>query len=160
MNQDTSNITKKPFYKTKWFWIIAGVVLLVIIVDTGDKNKPSTQTSEQSAVKQVNTTPSPATQQSNTVNKEKAQQELGDLMATSKKAGLVESYEFSEKASVVFVGKVWYTQTVSFKKDFLAKIAMLKKDITGFQHFEVRDAYSNEKVAEVTSFSGSLEVYK
>lgn len=92
--------------------------------------------------------------------KEKAQKELDEFMSLSKKATIVTSYEFSDEASVVYVGKVWYTQTVQFKKDFIAKVATLKKAITGYKHFEVRDAYSNEKVAEVTSFSGSLEVYK
>lgn len=92
--------------------------------------------------------------------KEKAQKELDDVIALSKKAGLVKSYEFSDKANVVYVNKMWYTQDVSFKKDFLAKIASLKTAITGYHRFEVRDAYSNEKVAEVTAFSGSLEVYK
>jgi hypothetical protein len=42
----------------------------------------------------------------------------------------------------------------------LAKVATLKKAITGYNHFEVRDAYSDEKVAEVTAFTNSLEVYK
>ena len=68
--------------------------------------------------------------------------------------------DFSDSATVVYVGPVWYTQTVAFKKDFLAKTAMLKKAVTGYGHFEVRDAHSNEKVAEVTAFSQSLEVYK
>lgn len=81
-------------------------------------------------------------------------------MALGKKSGLVTSYEFSESANVVYVGPLWYTQQVPFKKDFIAKIAMLKTNITGYRHFEVRDSYSNEKVAEVTAFSGSLEVYK
>ena len=70
------------------------------------------------------------------------------------------SYEFSEKANVVYVGKIWYTQPVTFKKDFMGKVAALKKTITGYHRFEVLDAYSNEKVAEVTAFSGSLEIYK
>ncbi len=94
------------------------------------------------------------------LSKQSAQKELDELMALCKKANLVVSYEFSDMATVVYAGTTWYTQTVSFKKDFLAKIAILKKAITGYQHFEVRDAYSNEKVAEVTSFTGSLEVYK
>ena len=92
--------------------------------------------------------------------KEQAQKELDEVMELSKTAGLVTSYEFSEKANVIYVGKVWYTQTVAFKKDFMAKVSTLKKTITGYHRFEVLDAYSNEKVAEVTAFSGSLEVYK
>ncbi|MFA5934551.1 MAG: hypothetical protein WC827_01535 [Candidatus Paceibacterota bacterium] len=92
--------------------------------------------------------------------KQKAQKELDSVFSLAKQAGLVTSYEFSNKANVIYVGKIWYTQTVAFKKDFLAKIATLKEKITGYHHFQVLDAYSNEKVAEVTAFSGSLEVYK
>ena len=89
-----------------------------------------------------------------------AKAELDRLMSLSKKGGLVTTYEFSDSASVVYADNNWYTQTVQFKKDFLAKIGTLKKAVTGYRHFEVRDAYSDEKVAEITSFSGSLEVYK
>ena len=81
-------------------------------------------------------------------------------MNIAKTAGLVSSYEFSDRATVVYADMIWYTQTVSFKKDFIAKVALLKEKITGYRHFEVRDAYSNEKLAEVTAFLGSLEVYK
>lgn len=89
-----------------------------------------------------------------------AQKELDDFIDLTKRAGLVDSYEFSKTASVVYIGPVWYSQKVTFKKDFVAKIAMLKKEITGYSHFEVRDAQSNEKVAEVTAFSSSIEIYK
>lgn len=92
--------------------------------------------------------------------KEVAQKELDELIKLMKEEGLVQSYEFSESQNVVYVGKVWYTQNVQFKKDFLAKLSTLKETITGYHRFEVRDALSNEKVAEVTAFSGSLEVYK
>lgn len=98
--------------------------------------------------------------QTSQTSKAAAQKELDELMALSKKAGLITSYEFSNVATVVYADSVWYTQTVQFKKDFLAKIGMLKKQITGYMHFEVRDAYSNEKLAEVTAFSSSLQVYK
>jgi hypothetical protein len=101
-----------------------------------------------------------AAQQAAAVAAEAAQKELDELIDLSKTAGLVSSYEFSERASVVYVTDVWYTQTVQFKKDFLAKVGGLKQTITGYKHFEVRHANSNEKVAELTSFTGSLEVYK
>jgi hypothetical protein len=39
-------------------------------------------------------------------------------------------------------------------------VGVLKKAVTGYSHFEVRDGYSNEKVAELTSFSQSIEIYK
>lgn len=118
-------------------------------------DKPETQPTENVAMNTENATNKPTD-----AEKEKAQKELDDVMSLSKRAYLVTTYEFSDTATVVYADKVWYTQTVQFKKDFLAKIATLKKIITGYQHFEVRDAYSNEKVAEVTAFSGSLEVYK
>ncbi len=115
---------------------------------------------------QRNTTPevaaptTPPTPTSTAVDKAAAEKELKEVMDLGIKANLVESYEFSDKATVVYVSSVWYTQTVAFKKDFLAKVATLKKAVTGYGHFEVRDAHSNEKVAEVTAFSQSLEVYK
>jgi hypothetical protein len=93
-------------------------------------------------------------------DKDKAKKELDDLMALGKKSGLVTSYEFSDTATVVYVSKYWYTQTVVFKKDFLAKVSYLKEKMTGYRHFKVIDAYSNEKVAEVTAFTGAFEVYK
>ncbi|MFA6105347.1 MAG: hypothetical protein WC725_01960 [Patescibacteria group bacterium] len=92
--------------------------------------------------------------------KEEAQKELDELINLGKQAGLFDSYEFSKTASVVYVGPAWYSQKVTFKKDILAKLAMLKEEITGFKHLEIRDVQSNEKVAEVTAFGGSLEVYK
>lgn len=99
-------------------------------------------------------------QKSETRPKEQAQKELDEVMKLAKQAGLIQSYEFSDKANIVYADAVWYTQKVQFKKDFLAKVAALKEEITGYHRFEVRDAYSNEKIAEVTAFSGSLEVYK
>jgi hypothetical protein len=106
-----------------------------------------------------------ATQQpaQNTISpeaKQNAQKELDELIDLSKQANLVSSYEFSSTANVVYIDYAWYTQDVTFKKDFMAKIATLKKTITGYQHFELRDRRSDEKVAEVTAFGGGLEVYK
>lgn len=93
-------------------------------------------------------------------SKQEAQKELDEIMTLGEQSGLVKSYEFSNKATVVYIGYVWYTQDVAFKKDFLAKIAILKGTLTGYKHFEVRDSISNEKVAEVTALTQSLEVYK
>lgn len=92
--------------------------------------------------------------------KQNAQKELDELITLSKRAGLVSSYEFSSTANVLYVSDAWYTQDVAFKKDFMAKIATLKKTITGYQRFELRDRRTDEKVAEVTGFSGTLEIYK
>ena len=83
-----------------------------------------------------------------------------DLMETGQKALLVSSYEFSETERVIYVSDLWDSMTVAFKKDFLAKVAMLQEAISGHHYYEVRNEHSNEKVGEVTAFSGSLEVYK
>lgn len=83
-----------------------------------------------------------------------------DLMNTGEKAGLVSSYEFSDSERVIYVTDVWNSMTVALKKDFLAKVAMLQEAISGRHFFEARNEHSNEKVGEVTAFSGSLEVYK
>lgn len=91
---------------------------------------------------------------------DKAEKELTDFMHLAIKGGLVSSYEFSDTANEVFVGSPWYNMTVQDKKDFMAYIAMRKKIVRGYAFFTVKDAYSNEKVGEVTSFSNSLEVYR
>lgn len=49
---------------------------------------------------------------------------------------------------------------VQQKKDFLTSLSSMKKVATGYHRMEVRDTYSNEKVAEVTAFSGSVEILK
>jgi hypothetical protein len=122
------------------------IALLIIIGLSSDNDAPESSNTQ--------------SDQATAITREAAQKELDELIVISKEAGLVRSYEFSETKAVVYADTAWYGQTVTFKKDFLAKIALLKEQITGFRHFEMRDAYSNEKVAEVTAFSGSLEVYK
>jgi len=89
-----------------------------------------------------------------------AANQFKELMDLSEKANLVSSYTFSETERVIYVTDVWYSMTASFKKDLLAKVAMLQEAISGKRFFEVHDDHSNEKVGEVTAFSGSLEVYK
>jgi hypothetical protein len=155
--------TKPPFWKRKWVLytagILFGVIVLTSLADSNQSSQPvATQLAAETQPTVASTQPAPVPQ-TNT-SKADAQKELDDLMGLSKKAGLITSYEFSDTATVVYADKVWFTQTAAFKKDFLAKVATLKKTLTGYKHFEVRDAYSDEKVAEVTSFSGSLEVYK
>lgn len=90
--------------------------------------------------------------------KDKAGKDLVDLLKTMADAGLI--YKVSDDGGTIYVNRAWYDQPVDFKKDALAKISQLKKVALGRQYFEVRDATSNEKVAEVTSFSGSIEVYR
>ncbi len=132
-------------------YIILLIILLVFLFSTCSSSEDTSKKTDGSAT--------PNTEVS-TEQKQKAKAELEEVIQMSAKANLVKSYEFSEKANVIYVTKLWYTQTVEFKKDFMAKIAMLKNTITGYSHFEVRDAFSDDKVAEVTAFSGSLEVYK
>ncbi|OGN01384.1 MAG: hypothetical protein A3B91_03670 [Candidatus Yanofskybacteria bacterium RIFCSPHIGHO2_02_FULL_41_29] len=137
---------------------IAVTIFIGIIGAATDdsKNISPVQNQPVNTVSQPTATPTA----SPTMSKEAAQKELNEVMDLAKRAGLVISYEFSDRASVVYAGATWYTQTVAFKKDFMAKIATLKKAITGYQHFEVKDAYSDEKVGEVTSFLGDIKVYK
>lgn len=78
-----------------------------------------------------------------------ARESLDNFISLGKEANLILSYEFSDKTNVIYVSKLWYTQTVDFKKNtFLNTIANLKEVVTGDPFFEVRDAYSNEKIAE------------
>lgn len=142
---------KKPLYKRLWVWVLGFIAFIIIIVAANGSSTPTNNPTPQTN----QTTPAQPT-----LSKADATSQLKDVMTLAKKSGLVTTYEFSEKANVVYVSGVWYSMTVQFKKDFMAKIAMLKEAITGYHHFEVRDAYSDEKVGEVTAFSGSLEVYK
>lgn len=170
--------TKKVWYK-RWWVIGLGVLFLYSIgsnsfdeakkkaeeaKNNANDNKQVTQQQETKSepvkVADNNSTPDKPDATPSAADKAEAQKELDSDMALAKKAKLVSSYEFSDKASVIYVTDVWNGLTVEFKKDFLAKNAMLKKKITGYQHFEVRNYKSNEKVAEVTAFTGSLEVYK
>lgn len=136
--------------------IVLGLLFLVFVVFSVGIS--SNNESVVTPVTPIAPTPSVSTQSA--LSKAEAQKKLNDTMKLAETANLVTSYEFSDSASVVYAGPVWYTQSVTFKKDFMATVAMLKKSITGYAHFEVRDANSNEKVGEVTAFSGSLEVYK
>jgi len=142
--------TKKEWYK-KWYVIVLVVVGFIWAVRSSFSGN-SGNTVPQPVAQQTQTTP--------TVSKEQAQKDLDTFMETAKKAKLVSSYEFSDKATVVYIDSMWYTQKVDFKKDFIAKIGLLKKALTGYTHFEARDAYNNDKVAEITSFSQSIEIYK
>ncbi len=150
--------TKTPFWNRKGFLysiaILFGVVLVTSLVE--DESLTS-QPAATTPVVETTAAPQPTASER---PKADAQAELDSLMSLSKKAGLISDYEFSASAVVVYADRAWYTQTVTFKKDFLAKIGLLKKEVTGYKHFEVRDSLTNEKVAEITSFNGSLEIYK
>jgi hypothetical protein len=151
---------KKPFYKKKWFIGLAiffGIGLIGTIFDDTPRPTPtSTPTQEVKTETQKETTTTKPI-----ISKDEAQKEFDRLIGLSKQSGLVTSYEMTAETPLkIFVSKVWYTQEVSFKKDMIAKFSTLEQAIYGRHRLEVRDAYSNEKVAEVTAFSGSLEVYK
>ena len=159
-NQETK--TGRKFYKQWWFWIVA--VIAILIVRSSFRYEAASpisvpvvpaQQQEQSPAPTTPTASAPATP-----SRADAQAQLDDLMALARKARLITTYEFSDSQSVVYADSIWYTQTVQFKKDFIAKIATLKEAATGYRHFEVDDAYSGKKLAEVTAFSGALEVYK
>lgn len=142
-------------------YTIIGIVVFVILIGSifgnNDKKQAQAPTEQNTAVAKEATNTDTGKPE---ISKEEAQKELTELMDLSKQANLVVSYEFSDTANVVYVTNLWYSLDVPFKKDFLAKVATLKETITGYHRFEVRNVKSNEKVAEVTAFSGSLEVYK
>lgn len=127
------------------------------VADAASSTPEASKTSEQ-PVTVANTAPQPQAKPDN--SKTDAQKELDEIMALAIKARFAKSYEFSKYDNVVYADTAWYTQTVSFKRDFIAKVGTLKKIITGYYHFEVRDAYSDEKVGEYTAFLGAVEVYK
>ena len=161
-NQESS---KKKFYKRWWFWAIVIFIFYIIGSSSGNKDKTLTAVKPEAPVIQATTTQKveenkQVESQAKTQSISDAQKELDDLIALSKKANLVQSYEFSDSATVVYVTDAWNTQTVQFKKDFMAKVGTFKKVITGYTHFEVRNAYSDEKVGEIESFSQELKVYK
>ncbi len=144
----------------KKYKIIIAVVLLVLFGSTlPESDTPPSVAVSAPTSEAKQETPEEATKPSED-EKVKAQAELDEVLGLAKKAGLIKSYEFSETKRVIYADRVWYTQTVTFKKDFMGKVASLRKTISGYHRFEVRDAYSDEKVGEVTAFSGSIEVYK
>lgn len=154
----------KTFQRKQKFTVILTLLILVGFfkvvggisqLETPPESAPVTNTAPVQSKPVVNSTPV-----SPTVSKAEAESELKKFMDLAKSANLVSSYEFSDKATVVHIDSVWYTQKVDFKKDFIVKVGLLKKAVTGYAHFEVRDAYSDEKVGELTAFTQSIEVYK
>lgn len=142
----------KPFYKKRWFIVFAVILGIIFISTLGDSPSPSPSV--------TNTEPEPQ-QVAPSISKEDAQKEFDRLMQMSKDAGLVKSYEITADAPLkIYADKMWYSQDVQFKKDMLAKFSTLQQAMYGRHRLEVRDAYSNEKLGEITAFSGSIEIYK
>jgi hypothetical protein len=148
--------------RSAWEWaerhklltVFAVMVVATIVINVaGMSAAPAAAPATQSVVA-PSPTPAPA------ISSTEAASQFKELMDMSAKATLVSSYEFTDTDRVIYVSDVWYSMTVQFKKDFLAKVAMLQDAISGKHFFEVRDEHSNETVGEVTAFSGSLEVYK
>lgn len=165
---DTQEGTKKS-YKQWWFYVGVGLVAFVVSVIglSGDSDTSVATTEPEQVVEtQQETVPVAEAQdavpvtEASTEDSAKAQSELDEVVALAKQAGVISSYEFSETANIVYVTDMWFKLDVAFKKDVMGKIASLKEAITGYHRFEVRHAQSNEKVGEVTAFSGSIEVYK
>lgn len=149
---------KKPFYKRKKFLYGLAIFFVIGYIGSLFDKTPAPQPVQVIKTEQPAVAPTPTTP---TVSKADALKEFERLMDLSKQSGLVKTYEMSAEASlVIFVSNVWYTQEVQFKKNMLAKFSTLEQDIYGRHRLEVRDAYSNEKLAEVTAFSGSVEIYK
>lgn len=155
---NTQEVVKKSFWKSKQF-LYTIAILMVIGFIVGPSGSEPQQTSN--TVTQPVSTTQPQQEKAPTISKDDTMKEFQRLMELSKQSGLVTSYEMDENTSLkIYVGKIWYGQEVQFKKDMIAKFSTLQQTIYGRHRLEVRDAYSNEKVAEVTAFSDSLEVYK
>ena len=105
-------------------------------------------------------TTSPEKTTVSTEDKQKALKNFTDSLNLMKEGGIITSYDFSETSNVIYVSTGWYTMPVQQKKDFLTSLSSMKQVATGYHRLEVRDAYSNEKVAEVTALSGSVEILK
>lgn len=125
---------------------ILGVIMLVIGYNSLGTDTPST--------------PQPAQATVSPEAKQNALKQLKDVLGVAMENGLVTTYEFSDSANVIYVSNLWYTSTVQSKQEFLNSISRIKEQATGYHRFEVRHAQSNEKVAEVTAFSGAVEIYK
>ena len=100
--KNKARIKKHPF--------ITGFVVLIVIIfliNTFSGSSSSTTPTPQPVAQQAQTVP--------TVSKEQAQKDLTDFMETAKKAKLVSSYEFSDRANEVLIDSMWYTQKVDFK---------------------------------------------
>lgn len=150
---------KKPIYKRTWFIVLAiffGIGFIGTLFD--DTPRPTPTPSAPVVKEEPKEEVKPQVSQA---SKDETMKEFKRLMDLSIASGLVKSYEMTKDTPLkIFVSKIWYTQEVQFKKDMVAKFSTLQQTIYGRHRLEVRDAFSNEKVAEVTAFSGSIEILK
>lgn len=151
VNKTKEELEEKLNKDKKYFpFILVGILVVFAIVVSnigGDTTSSKSTTSSDTKVISAE-------------EKQKAWKNFVDSLNLMKEGGIISSYDFSETANVIYVSTGWYTMPVQQKKDFLTSLSVMKKVATGYHRLEVRDAYSNEKVAEVTSFSGAVEIYK
>ena len=136
--------------KHKIATVLIGIIVITFIGQLGTSKSSTPVASENTQ----------ANSQAPSLSAAQASADFSSVMSTAEKANLVSSYKFSDTERVIYVTEVWYTMNVSFKKDFLAKIAMDQEAIGGKHFFEVHDDHSDEKVAEVTALTEDLKVYK
>lgn len=135
----------------KYFpFILVGILVFFAIVVSNIEGDTSSNKSTTSSDKKV----------ISAEEKQKAWKNFVDSLNLMKEGGIISSYDFSETSNVIYVSTGWYTMPVQQKKDFLTSLSVMKEVATGYHRFEVRDAYSNELVAEVKGFSGAVEIYK
>lgn len=84
---------------------------------------------------------------------EKNKKNFEKYLNAFKASGLIDNYEFSDSANVMYVTSVWYQMTVKDKEDFLNMGFALRQKAMGYGHFEVKHYQSNELVgkASITS---------
>lgn len=151
INKTKEELEEKLNKDKKYFpFILVGILVFFAIVVSNIDGDTSSNKSTTSGDKKV----------ISTEEKQKAWKNFVDSLNLMKEGGIISSYDFSETANVIYVSTGWYTMPVQQKKDFLTSLSSMKEVATGYHRFEVRDAYSNELVAEVKGFSGSIEVYK
>jgi hypothetical protein len=60
----------------------------------------------------------------------------------------------------LYVDTGWYYLKVDQKKNLVSKFSQVKQKITGYKNIKFKDSNTGGIIAEVTSFSGSIEIYK
>ena len=120
-------------------FLVSFVLLIVVLSDSNKKNEKT-----KPSVVPISSYP----------NKLKA------FLDTNIESGLVHSYKFSEYERVAYVKPQWYLLDVDFKKKFLSVIRFYLGELVGQERFDIRDYRSNELLAEATTFTGTIKIYK